>query len=196
MAKRPRILVDCDGILSDFVSPALDLIHGHTGDRHLIEEITQWDVFAAVKKKEHEHILDTAVEHQEFCAKMPLQPGAQEAIERLRELGDVYIITSPYDARSWVFERTRWLVNHFGFNKKQVANVSAKFLVPGDVLLDDSDSNLKDWLAEWPTGVTTSHQLALLWDRPWNRHANQPGVNRVHDWDMVVSKVKEHIRGV
>lgn len=191
--KRPRILVDCDGILSDFVSPALDLIHSHTGDRHTVDEITQWDVFAAVGKKEHEHILDAAVEHRRFCETMPLQPGAKEAIDELRNIGDVYIITSPYDARSWVYERTRWLIQHFGFNKKQIANISAKFLVPGDVLLDDSDTNLKDWSAEWPTGVTTARPLPLLWDRPWNRHVNHPGVNRVDDWDTVVKKVKEHV---
>lgn len=184
MLKRPRILVDCDGILSDFVGPTLDLIHTHTGDRHHRDEIVRWDVFQSLGKKEHEHILDTAVQAGGFALNMPLLEGGKEAIERLRELGDVYIVTSPYDAPNWVYERNRWLEKHFGFNKKHVASISDKFIVEGSVLIDDSDTNLKAWSEHWPDG------LPLLFDSPWNRHVEHPGVHRVHDWDTIVEKVK------
>lgn len=186
MRKR-TILLDCDGILSDFVSPALELVYNHTGDRHYVSEIVQWDVFAAIGKKQHEHILDKAVKESAFCSNLPVMFGAQEAVESLRQLGEVYIVTSPYHAPSWVYERTLWLEKHFGFTRKQIVNTPAKHLVMGDVLVDDSEKNLKDWKETNPDG------LAILWDSPWNRHVDHVGVRRLYDWDSVVETIKAHV---
>lgn len=185
--KRPRILVDCDGILSDFVKPTLDLVFEHTGDRHTHEEIVQWDVFAAIGKKQHEHILNDAVLKGGFALDMPLLPGSLEAMKELKSLGDVFIVTSPFDAPNWVYERTTWLKRHFDIDKKQVVNAASKFVVVGDVLIDDSERNLKEWLEYHPNG------MPVLFDRPWNRHVDHPGVHRVTNWDTLVSEVKEHL---
>lgn len=182
--------MDCDGVLSDFVHPTLDLVHAHTGDRHTIEEITQWDVFAAIGKKEHEHILTTRVVAGGFCENFPVLPGALEAVERLRQLGDVFIVTSPFDANSWVQERNAWLAKHFGFTKKQIAHVASKFIVHGDMLIDDSERNLIDWKEHNP------HGAALLIDAPWNRSSNAPGVQRTFGWDSLIQAAKDHIERV
>lgn len=187
MKKRPRILVDCDGILADFVASALKLINDHTGEDHTHDEIVQWDVFKALGKKDIEHILDNAVANGGFCAALEVLPGSVSAIEKLRRRGDVFIVTSPYDAPNWVYERTRWLERHFGFHKKQIVNTSSKFVVSGDVLVDDSDKNLQEWLDHHSQG------LALLWDRPWNRQATPDGVHRVNDWDTLIQRVDTHL---
>jgi 5'-nucleotidase len=187
--KKPRILLDCDGVLSDFVHPTLDLVHAHTGDRHHIEEITQWDVFAAIGKKEHEHILNSVVEKGGFCETFPVLTGAQEAVEELRKLGDVFIVTSPFDAPTWVVERNRWLAKHFGFTKKQIAHVASKFIVSGDMLIDDSERNLIEWKEHNPTGA------ALLIDAPWNRSGDHPGVQRTFGWDSLLTAAKTHLGG-
>lgn len=187
----PVILLDCDGILSDFVSPALDLIHQHTGDRHTVDEITQWNVFEALDKKDHEHILDHAVKHNEFCSTMPVMPGALDAVTALRLLGEVFIVTSPYHAPSWVFERTNWLKQHLDFDKKQIVNTAAKHLVAGDVLVDDSDKNLREWRAHMAKlGIDG---LALLWDRPWNQNVDMAGICRVSSWEQAIGFIKEHL---
>lgn len=191
--KKADILLDCDGILSDFVTPALELVFNHTGDRHTVDEITQWDVFKAIGKKEHEHILDHAVCNGGFCASLPVMPGSQEAVEELRKLGDVYIVTSPYDAPAWVYERTKWLGKHFGFTKKQVINASPKFMVMGDVLVDDSGSNLIDWSAKMKSKKI--HGLPILWDRPWNADVSHVDLRRVFDWNNAIECIKAHVEG-
>jgi 5'(3')-deoxyribonucleotidase len=181
---KKRILLDCDGVLSDFVNPTLDLIHAHTGDRHHPHEITQWDVFAATGKKDHEHILNRAVESSGFCRSFPLYPGSKEAVAELRKLGDVYIVTSPFDAPNWVYERSAWLAEHFGFTRKEVVHTAAKHVVSGDVLIDDSERNLKEWYDHNPNG------RAVLVDAPWNRHTDLPGVHRVVGWDDLLRDVE------
>lgn len=192
MNKRARILVDCDGILGNFVDPTLDLIHQHTGDRHSRDEITQWDVFASVGKKEHEHILDSAVRAGGFALNMPVLPGAKEALARLEELGDVFIVTSNYGAPNWVDERDQWFAKNFNFSRKKIINASAKFAVQGEALIDDSDSNLKLWSEQW----YNKHGIPLLFDSPWNRHVEHPGVHRVSDWDSLIDKLESHLKSL
>lgn len=184
-------MVDCDGILSDFVTPTLELIYLHTGDRHTHEEITQWDVFAATGKKQHEHILTDAVTRGGFCASLPVLAESQDGVEKLRKLGDVYVVTSPFDAPSWVYERTKWLEKFFGFTKKQIVNTAAKYVVAGDVLIDDSERNLKEWKEHMDElGIDA---LPVLLDSPWNRHVDHDGVHRVHNWDTLVESVRNHV---
>lgn len=184
---KPRILLDCDGVLSDFIGPALDLIYEKTGDRHYRDEITQWDVFAALGKKDVEHILEDAVMHSKFCSSLPLLPGAKEAVDHLRTLGEVLIVTSPYNSPMWVYERNKWLEHHLGFSRKQVIHTAAKYAVSGLTLVDDSDRNLYQWHEHNKNG------LPLLVDQPWNKDNECPAVVRTSGWNDIISRIESCI---
>lgn len=41
--KRPRVLLDCDGVLSAFVDAALDFVYKVTGDRYVLADVTRFD---------------------------------------------------------------------------------------------------------------------------------------------------------
>src|SRR5260221_9065117 len=145
-SRRPRILLDCDGVIADFINPTLDLIYEKTGVRYLESAITEWNVFKALGITQLEHILDDAIAAGGFCSSFPLLPGAKEAVDHLREIGDVYVVTSPYDSPWWVTERASWLKRHFGFLKSHTVYTSAKHVVSGDALIDDGEKNLIPWL--------------------------------------------------
>ena len=165
MAKKPhRILVDCDGVLADFASAALDLIEERTGDRHTHEELVHWDVFKSVDKAHLEHVLQDAVEHEGFCLGLKPFDGARTFMKVLKDrYEEVYILTSPFVAREWVYERTRWLEGHFGIDPRDIVHAKDKKVVFGHALIDDSGKNLRSWGGAWPEGIP------ILMDAPYNQ---------------------------
>lgn len=184
LQRNMRILIDCDGVLGDFVTPYLELIRTVTGDRHMIDEVTQFDVLAALGKKDVEAQVLELCSRRGFCSSFKTLPGAVEGVAALRELGDLFVVTSPMHVPWWTWERTEWLSKHFGFTKKQVLYTSSKEIVSGDVMIDDNEVNLIEWQAEQRR--PDYEVLPLLVDSPWNRNVEHPGVVRMRNWDEIV----------
>lgn len=182
MAKRHRVLVDCDGVLADFTSAALDLIEERTGDRHTHDEVRKWNVFKAVDKLHLEHVLEDAVEREGFCLRLKPLPGAKTLMKTLEERYEVFIVTSPFLARNWVYERTRWLEGHFGIPAERVVHAKSKHVVYGDALIDDSGKNLRAWHSAWP------EKLPILMDMPYNQGDTE--FQRAKDWQDVIRFLK------
>lgn len=183
--KRYRVLVDCDGVLADFAGSALDLIEKRTGDRHSHEELVRWDVFKAVGKPELEHVLQDSVEHEGFCLNLRPLPGAKELMSVLQERYDVYVVTSPFLARNWAYERSRWLECQFGIPSDRVAHVKAKHIVYGDALIDDSGKNLRAWSKAWPD------KLPIIYDAPYNQGDTE--FKRAMDWKDVIMYLRDEL---
>ncbi|MBQ8656970.1 MAG: hypothetical protein IJ527_07980 [Prevotella sp.] len=83
---------------------------------------------------------------------MDPMPGAIDAVHRLAEVYDVYILsTAPWgNPLAWT-EKVLWLKNHFGdLFKKKVVITHRKDFCMGDYLIDDSANNgAKDFTGEW-----------------------------------------------
>jgi 5'(3')-deoxyribonucleotidase len=180
-----RILVDTDEVLADFGTPALRLM-SHILDREVTRDsFTKWDLFEDLSKEE----VDRLFSHFNcagFCSDLEILEGAKEGVAELQKLGDVYVVTSPiYSSPTWTHERNAWLYKHFGIPSKKVVHTSAKYMIRGDVLLDDRPDNLHVWMAENPRG------LPLLWHIPNTSSISTQGV-RVRTWDQVVELVSQH----
>jgi 5'(3')-deoxyribonucleotidase len=182
MRTRKRFLCDVDEVLADFQSPTFEII-----GRLLKRQLTQydydvWDVFSLFTKEEVE-LLFTEIERPGFCRSLKPLPGAIDAIKELRQIADVYVVTSPFHSETWVAERDAWLMEHFGFTRKQIVHTSAKYLVEGDAFLDDNPSHVLHWKEEHPDG------LAMLWHIPNTRKLPHDDV-RVFTWERVIEEVK------
>jgi 5'(3')-deoxyribonucleotidase len=163
-----RILVDCDGVMADFTSEYLNVLHLQTGRDVPHTAITEFD-FAKCG-------ICTPDEDKEVWAHIKARPGAIRglraypaigtALADLRELGDVVCVTGPVWGSSWAEERFQWLAE-YGFSAKTVVFASNKALIAGDVLIDDALHNLQDWRLENHRG------FGICVDRPWNRHGTQ-----------------------
>ena len=187
---RPTILLDVDGPMADFASSYLDAYYWETGERRRVGDVDRWDIHKAGWFVERAlamgttpHVLrarvDAHVIRPDFCSLITPRTEAIEAVAELRQIADVYVVTSPWTSSpTWVYERTRWIERHFGIPPKNVIHTAAKHLVHGDLLLDDKPSHVESWGERWPDG------FALLYGMPHNRDAE--GLTRV-DWDDVIT---------
>lgn len=185
--KRPRFLLDCDQVLGDFVTPTLSFINERLGTEYTINDIHDYNVFASLHAIHLEDAFDDMLDAGGWCKSIPVLPDAKEAVERLKTIGDVYVVTAPHHSKLWVSERFAWLHEHFNLSRSNVAPVKSKFIVDGDMLLDDHDHHLVHWHNERPD------KLALLWNYPWNVQFDMSGIDRVFNWEDVFRLIDEHL---
>ena len=128
MSKR-KLFFDMDGVLVDFQS-GIDKLSDET-------------------KKEYEGRLD---EVPGIFALMEPVEGAIEAVHKLQEYYDVYILsTAPWKNPSAWSDKITWIIKHFGeLFKKRVILTHCKNLCHGDFLVDDRGKNgASEFAGEW-----------------------------------------------
>ncbi len=92
-----------------------------------------------------------------FAASMLPVRGAKQALKRLQRSTQVYVVTAPWPGSlHWPGERIVWL-QKFGFHGDKIVLTPAKYLVRGDILVDDRPENLLKWKEHHPDGT------AVLW---------------------------------
>lgn len=188
---RPIVLLDCDGVLADFVSHFL--LFANAGSRRVDREwidaehgdVTSWDIGEAFPLLKHAELY-RVLTHAGFVRKMPVMPGAVFAVRYLQKISEVYCVTTPLlGARYWGWERTQWLSTTVGITQERVILCDAKELVDGDVLVDDRPEHLEAWAKRHPVG------MALLWSSPRNASFKCPAnIHRVTTWRQVIETVR------
>lgn len=184
MIRKPRILVDVDGVLGDFLVPSCEILRELTGHPWKPEDFKTWDIFETVDKKYEKPFYDACTQ-PEWCRNIPPFTAAVEGMRRLQEVSNVYIVTSPMGSNPrWAYERDHWLKDHFGIPTKKVVHTAAKYLCVGEALIDDKPANIEQWMTEH------TNSLGLLFDQPYNQE-NAPGY-RVHTWEQIL-QVAEYL---
>jgi 5'(3')-deoxyribonucleotidase len=184
---KSRVLLDCDGVLSDFVGGFLSVVNRICSSAFTPEHITEFDICKSlgVTPEQAAEAFRAVSETRGFALGLQPLPGAIEGVRQLREIADVYIVTSPWNSNpTWTHEREAWLKEHFDIPHSHVIHTSAKHLVVGDVLVDDKTSTLVAWEAAHPRGV------AIQWLTPHNRRDEWSGWT-TRSWDCVARRVKE-----
>ena len=124
-----KLFFDMDGVLVDFQS----------GIDKLSEDV----------KKEYEGRLD---EEPGVFALMSPMPGAIDAVHKLQEKYDVYILsTAPWKNPSAWSDKVKWVTEHLDdvFHKRMVIT-HCKHLCEGDYLIDDRGKNgTSEFKGEW-----------------------------------------------
>lgn len=163
------ILIDQDGVLADFDQGVAQQWRWRFATdwplqeprRHfyLHDDLPQW-----------RDALHELYRSKGFFEQLPPVEGALAAVQTLLQAGlDVRICTSPMDEyRHCVGEKIAWVEQHLGSEwTRRVIVTKDKTWVRGDVLIDDKpqvSGSLKPVWQHW------------LYDRPYNRHLNQPRV--------------------
>lgn len=157
----PRILLDVDGVLADYISAAAAWCR-RKGVKHASHDTcTTWDPFEAWGCKDLEPAFDRHAARRDFCIELKEYIMAQRLVRLLRQQGEVVIVTSPLScAPAWCCDRARWLDVHFGFRRDEIVFTKRKDLVMGDVLVDDS-----------PEHCEAFPGARVLVERPWNSDA-------------------------
>lgn len=179
--RRPLVLLDCDGILADFVGWFLLKIEQELRVSYHREDVLKFDFsnlpgWDGIKREAWDLCRAPG-----FARNIPVLDGAKDGVRRLQELADVEICTSPmYKSSSWTSERDEWIERHFNISHRDIHHVRKKFRVPADFLIDDSGENCDAY------GIAAAG-TPLLWDRPYNKTFDHI---RVYNWDDVINKVE------
>lgn len=161
-------LLDVDGILADFITPALAEVTKLTGVLYAHDTVRQWDIMESLGIPDD--VAKTAYQNmrcQGFCASINHYPGSVEGVDLLREVCDLYIVTAPLGGPHWAHERETWLWERFKISRKKVISTSAKYKCVGDVFVDDKTANLEEWQLAHPTGCAIRWEALSNSSEPW-----------------------------
>lgn len=182
---RPIILVDCDGVLADFVSASLDVLRTFGIDKQH-DDVKEFDFAGLGMDKHQRKALENRWREPGFCASIKPYDGALEGLRLLRTLADVYAVTAPMNGSvTWQGERAAWLSDHMEFQRDHIVSTAAKHLVNGDVLIEDNPDVLTRWA---DAGID---RIGMLWSRPYNAASDWTMRNRWtgSDWQEVCEYV-------
>lgn len=198
---QPTVLLDCDGILTDYAQTSVDLVNTLCPELNMKpEDMTSFEASSYVPAgRLNEYWAHCCA--QGFVSRLVPYPEAQVAVEQLRKVADVVVVTS-YLKRSptWVHERDRWLKKHFDVNPDHVIHTRAKQHVFGHVLVDDALRNVVPWGFQW--GLRDNLTCALLWDKPYNRDVRDLhsehllAFTRIGSWEWVHETVDRIARSL
>lgn len=161
-----QILLDLDGVLCDFVLPAVRLF---TDDPQKVCANWQPGNYSmadnlGVSNSKFWKKIDKAGSF--FWSNLPPYPWMRELIELCRAQAPTIICTSPSPKPSSLLGKVYWMHNHFGPGfRDYLIGAPRQFCArPGAVLIDDSDANCSLF--------RLNGGQAILFPQMWNeRHA-------------------------
>ena len=181
-----RLLLDVDGVIADFPQLFLNAAEAVLDRKFDVttKDITDWEMADTLKlgKKDRERVY-RFIDRPNMAYMMNDYPGSVEAVKRLYKMATVVFVTTPFATNpTWTFDRDRWLVERFGKELgRRVIHTSLKYMVSGDVFVDDKPANVDKWRESHPAGI------ALLWDQPYNQKSKLP---RAFNWRDVENMLK------
>jgi hypothetical protein len=195
VTRRLQIALDADGVLRNFTAGALAIVKERTGKVFTPVEVTAFNFAESLGLTEHEtHIVMSAISRQRgFVTAMPSYPAARQGVRRLRDLGDVFCVTTPWETPWgtnpwWRAESEAWLALHFGIDV--VHHAEDKTTYEADVFVDDRAKNVAAWSARWPDRV------AVFWRTPHNSSEAVPAsAHSLSSWDALYQVAYEFARG-
>lgn len=180
MPGKLRFGCDVDGVLADLLTPIFDHLSTRFDLHFTIDHMSTWDVSDLIPEELRTPFWKSFGEEVRVHDILKPLPGALEGMRRLREVADVYLVTSHLrSAPTWVHDRDKWLEEHFEISGKKIIHTSAKYIFGGAALIDDKPENVKLWQEEHPNA------RGILWDQPYNREAVTRSVLTA---DEIVSK--------
>lgn len=193
--KKLKLALDADGVLRSFVMGALVVIKEVTGKAFSPADVTAFNFSKALGLSDDETraVMTTISSRRGFVTALPPYPDARQGVRRLRELGDVFCVTSPWESPWgtnpwWRAESESWLALHFGIDV--IHHADDKSAYEADVFVDDRAKNVRAWSAAWPGRV------AVLWRTPHNSSEAVPvGAHSISSWDALYQIAREAALG-
>lgn len=170
-----RIAIDMDEVLADPIHKFIQLYNrDHQVPLDLIvkpgTEIFQ-NVPEDINQKWFEYINEKG-----FFRDLPVIDGAVEAVQKLQENYEVYIVSAAMEFKNSLEDKFDWLQEHFPFiSWKQIIFCGEK-IVDVDIMIDDRIKNFADFKGR-PLLFTSPHNVLIT------------EYERVDNWKQVLTKL-------
>ena len=174
-----KILCDLDGIVVNLLGPWLDWYNKIYGDCLSPDDIKTWDIDLCAK---HGHAIYNFLQLPEIYRSLPPIPGALAGFKKLQEKHDMIVVTASAKNPQTSTDKLIWIKEHLGLGRKDVIIAHRKYLVAGDILIDDSPLNLHDFSSQWGPCART-----ITLDYAYNRNVKVSF--RASTWPQIVDQI-------
>lgn len=181
-----RILIDMDGVLSDFDGEFLKRWQDRYPNKFFVP-MDKRNIFYVKDSYPEELkplVTEILLEKNFFRDMMPVE-GGREALTEMESIGlEVFICTSPLSHyKNCVLEKYEWVENNLG--KKWVERIiltKDKTIIKGNILIDDRPviTGIDEYV-EW------EH---ILYDRPYNKGINKKRITW-DNWKEIISEASQ-----
>ena len=174
--------LDVDGVLADFVGKVLYYQNSIFKTKFQHSDMTSYHIESILGETNLALIFEI-MEDNGDVKYFDLVPGAIELVASLRALGKVVFVTAPCRKyRAWADDRKFWLEQHFSAKEKDIVSLKDKTLFNGQVLIDDANSNIEEWL--------NTGRAAIRVSQPWNKGGKGKAVDNLLDIPDLIMDIK------
>lgn len=168
------VLLDCDGVLADFVGHMLAALREHPG-HDVPDDVDEYDFLRGFGEGTG-HLAREILKSGDHWSAIPPFDAAINHVGAIRRAGhDVVVVTAPWwSCPTWDSVRRAWLYRHFDVKGGDVITTARKDLVRGDAFIDDKAEVVAAWGAR-------NDGAALLMDRRWTKSA--PSTLQRFSWE-------------
>lgn len=144
--KNFTLLIDMDDIIVACQRQMLDDYNKARGADLTIDDLISWDFKSNLPAGEADWHKDVG-----FFENLKPLPGALEALEYLNNKYTVMMLSSPSQTAESASEKVRWIAKYMPFLPyRNYILTKHKYLVRGDVFIDDAPKNLFAYREAWP----------------------------------------------
>jgi 5'(3')-deoxyribonucleotidase len=171
------ILCDLDDIVVSLLDKWLDDYNWDHTDTLGVKDIHNFDMSKVVKKSCGKKIYNYINEDGYFTKLKPID-GAIESLKILhREGHEIIIVSSPSASPESYRDKIIWCDKYLPFiSRENIILTKKKYLIKGDILIDDSTENIRLYRKHWP--LSTILSIAY----PHNKDAEQHADMIFNDW--------------
>lgn len=166
---KQRIIIDMDGVMADVYLRYIQRELEETGRQIIYAEtngLTEKGAFPNCMKH---------VNERDFFRYIPLMKGAVEAVQKLNDQYEVFIVSAAMEFPYSLEEKYFWLQEHFPFlSWEQFAFCGSKTVIAGDIMIDDNFKNLDHFKGR-----------TLLFTQPHNIREHDHPHERVGSWQEI-----------
>lgn len=167
---KKRLIVDIDGVLAD--------IYGQFRKFELEDFGHNQDLSKITGKLEEEAFVNGEIymATQGFFRHVAVIKGSVEAIEKLNQTHDLFIVSAATKFPNSMAEKQEWLLEHFPFiTWEQIVFCGTKEIIKGDIMIDDHFKNLDKFYGQ-----------TILFSQPHNLNRIENGHSRVTNWKEII----------
>lgn len=170
-----KIAIDMDEVLADPIHKFIELYHRDYGIPLDLKLAAGNEIYHHVP----EHLNNKWFEYineKGFFRNLPVIEGSVEAVKKLHEQHEVYIVSAAMEFRNSLEDKLDWLNEHFPFISWRNIIFCGDKIVNVDVMIDDRIKNFIDFKGR-PLLFSSPHNLLIT------------GYERVDNWQQVLDKL-------